>query len=194
MRVKIQSRRRIASGARPAARHARASSAAEAATRAGIAGQFTFQMSAWRATTASSRAPLAATSIGSRPPGGTGRTRAPSSVTNRPLRVTDSPRQSARTASVSSSHATRSLAESSGRPHARSSGRSPIDAKKWWRPGAIRSALAATWARCAAFQCCTSRIDAIRIRCVRAISAVVAVQPSSTSASRRETWVTSPST
>jgi hypothetical protein len=79
----------------------------------------------------------------------------------------------------------RAGASSSGRPHERSSGRSPIAAKKWQRPGAIRSAVAYTCARCAAFQCCTSRIDATRIRCVRAISAVVVVHPSNTSVSRR---------
>ena len=122
-------------GSRPRAAQASPRIASASATRAGSGGRFTSQPSAWRATTSRSAFERpAATWIGIRSAGA--RTRARSSATKRPRRVTSSPRQSARTASrVSSSQAMRSPAAGSGRPKRRSAGCPPMETKSRTRPG-----------------------------------------------------------
>ena len=111
------------------------------------------------------RGPLAAISIADAGRG-VGRTRAPSSSTKRPRRLTVSPRQSAAhdASSISSSHSMRSPGAATGRPKRASIGWSPGETRKRRRPGAIRSAVATACASRAAFQWWAMRIEPIWMR------------------------------
>ena len=166
----------------------RRGSARRALTREGIGGRLMSHTSAWVATTRSILGTGGCDLDGqparrwAGPDPGAGE-----AGRKRPRAVTSSPRQSRRTAErVSSSHAIRSRADGNGRPKHRdppavrqSRSGSEIGA------GAIRSRVAAAWARRAAFQWWTRRIEPIWIRSVPASSAAVTVQPSSRSASPR---------